>query len=1031
MKFTRLLIASLTLAGLMYGCTDDSSSKSNAITLVPEDTADLCADGLDNDNNGIKDCDEESCKGFDNCKSSEKQCPASMPEGKKECTCDKTTGTWINCQDDIPGEIECPADMPEGKKDCTCDKTTGTWINCQDDIKTEICDNEIDDDVDDKTDCDDEDCAEAENCKIVEPCIDKCNTESCKDSDYCTDFCSDKCETDECQNTEICKAIAYRCPDGEAECIGNTRYYCEDGVMKIEECNYQCTPAKCQSCEDVYGRETCTITLETGKWLHSYCNEQNEFIEEECPLGCENRHCRVCEDGATRCGADDKTIEICTAITGDSEWRSRPCDGICENGYCHTCSGPGTRCANGYIEKCTSGSIEVELTECEYGCLNEAQCRFCLTGQKGCSGDKITHCINGRWTNSDTVCPNGCSNGECIVDDNVDDNNNHMKDKYDGDWQNAAECIKHSECTSGFCDHFVDGGKCMNRCTEDAQCINGYMCRPDGRCAPKEFVTVWETTASNEQIGFNLRCSEDQPCNVTIIWDNETAENKSIRKYSPGEMKHTFSTAGEHTIKISTTNAVKWRILVGSKDQLRRVDAFGPIGLDALAFRETSEIKLSRVDIPDATLLEGYGLFDYSKMNDKTIRNWDMSMVDDAGYMFYNASQFNQDLSSWDVSNVTSMECMFDGASSFTGTTGWWIFKKDLNNWDVSKVKNMKLTFGYAESFRSDLSNWDVSNVTNMNSMFFYATNFNKDISKWNVSNVTDMSSMFENTSFNQDISNWDVSSVTTMYGMFDDAVDFNQDISKWDVSNVTSMKEMFYNASVFNQDISKWNVSNVTNMFRMFEFSKAFNQDISRWDVSNVTNMAEMFYNASVFNQDISGWSVSNVTDMHEMFKYSAFNQDISKWDVSNVTDMHEMFKYSAFNQDISKWNVSNVTNMSGMFMDSTFNQDISKWNVSNVTNMNKMFYEARIFDQDLSAWGNRVKNVEDMAEMFAGSHLSYKMSWHPTAIIQSKDCSRLHNIFYNTQLSCTAIKSIVQLWAISSIGCTEDVLNKSCTNP
>ena len=77
-----ILASLLTFAG----CTDDSSSNSS----VSEDTAELCADGVDNDNNGVKDCDEDSCKSFDNCKSEEKQCPASMPEGKKNCTCDKT-----------------------------------------------------------------------------------------------------------------------------------------------------------------------------------------------------------------------------------------------------------------------------------------------------------------------------------------------------------------------------------------------------------------------------------------------------------------------------------------------------------------------------------------------------------------------------------------------------------------------------------------------------------------------------------------------------------------------------------------------------------------------------------------------------------------------------------------------------------------------------------------------------------------------------------------------------------------------------
>ena len=35
---------------------------------VPENTEALCKDGIDNDNNGKTDCNEESCKDFDYCK---------------------------------------------------------------------------------------------------------------------------------------------------------------------------------------------------------------------------------------------------------------------------------------------------------------------------------------------------------------------------------------------------------------------------------------------------------------------------------------------------------------------------------------------------------------------------------------------------------------------------------------------------------------------------------------------------------------------------------------------------------------------------------------------------------------------------------------------------------------------------------------------------------------------------------------------------------------------------------------------------
>ena len=53
--------------------------------------------------------------------------------------------------------------------------------------------------------------------------------------------------------------------------------------------------------------------------------------------------------------------------------------------------------------------------------------------------------------------------------------------------------------------------------------------------------------------------------------------------------------------------------------------------------------------------------------------------------------------------------------------------------------------FYNAKNFNGDLSKWNVSNVRNMEYMFGYAKKFNGDLSKWNVSNVTNMYDMFEN----------------------------------------------------------------------------------------------------------------------------------------------------------------------------------------------------------------------------------------------------------------------------------------------
>ena len=113
------------------------------------------------------------------------------------------------------------------------------------------------------------------------------------------------------------------------------------------------------------------------------------------------------------------------------------------------------------------------------------------------------------------------------------------------------------------------------------------------------------------------------------------------------------------------------------------------------------------------------------------IENWDTSKVTNMNHMFYNATNFNEDIGKWDTSNVTDMSEMFYKAREFN---------QDIGNWDTSKVNNMDEMFKYASKFNKDIGEWDTSNVTNMYCMFSYAKEFNQDyISRWDTSKVIDM----------------------------------------------------------------------------------------------------------------------------------------------------------------------------------------------------------------------------------------------------------------------------------------------------
>lgn len=104
-------------------------------------------------------------------------------------------------------------------------------------------------------------------------------------------------------------------------------------------------------------------------------------------------------------------------------------------------------------------------------------------------------------------------------------------------------------------------------------------------------------------------------------------------------------------------------------------------------------------------------------------RGAELYNLDSTQDMFFNAIDFNDDISHWDMSLVTNVSNMFNGASSFNG---------DINKWDVRNVVGMANFFRGDASFNQELSSWDVRKVTSMDSMFRDATAFNKDISAWN-----------------------------------------------------------------------------------------------------------------------------------------------------------------------------------------------------------------------------------------------------------------------------------------------------------
>ena len=473
----------------------------------------------------------------------------------------------------------------------------------------------------------------------------------------------------------------------------------------------------------------------------------------------------------------------------------------------------------------------------------------------------------------------------------------------------------------------------------------------------REFITVWRTTAPNEQITIPMGGSTAA---YMIDWGDGTPPQDVS-----GGQTHTYADAGTYTVRITGDFD---RIYLGGDSEnaakLQSIEQWGTIPWSSMAgaFQHAANMGYGATDAPDLSRVTDMShMFNSATRFDGDLSSWNVSGVTDMSGMFSSATAFDHSLNNWDVSQVTNMSAMF----FYTG------LNQPLDNWNTSQVIDMSNMFGFTFLFNQTLNNWDVSSVTDMSGMFILTSKFNQPLDNWNTSQVTDMSGMFAATlTFNQPLNNWDTSQVTDASFMFSGADKFNQPLDNWDTSQVTDASFMFSGADKFNQPLDNWNTSQVTDMSGMFSNAVLFNRPLNEWDVSSVTDTSDMFNNARAFNGRISSWNVSSVTNMSGMFDSAQnFNQPLSEWDVSQVTNMSRLFQAgnlgNAFVQPLDNWNVSSVTDMSDMFSNVFFfNQPLSEWDVSSVTDMSGMFSSASFFNQSLSEWD--VSSVTDMSGMF-----------------------------------------------------------------
>lgn len=418
------------------------------------------------------------------------------------------------------------------------------------------------------------------------------------------------------------------------------------------------------------------------------------------------------------------------------------------------------------------------------------------------------------------------------------------------------------------------------------------------------FISTWNTAntsaGSSTSTQVKLPLLSSGTYNFTVQWGDGNSD--VITVWNQAQTTHTYASSGTYTISINGT-------------------------IQGWAFQATGD-----------------------RLKILTIVNWGtLKPTNSPTFLGYCA---NLNLSSvagtLDLTGVTSFSSWFRNSTALTTING-------MDSWDTSNITDLSLMFYQCSNFNQNLGSWNVSNVTSFYGMFGYNSKFtnggSSTINSWVLKNTgtIDMSIMFQNASlFNQPIGSWDTSRVTSMTQMFESCAAFNQNISTWNTGNVITMSNMFWACSNFSSDISGWNVGNVTTFSGMFAVAHAFNRNLGAWNVSKCTNFSFMFYANNGFNNggstDINNWTLkaTGSINMDSMFRLCYFNQPIGSWNMVAVTNMYRMFRdNTSFNQSVGSWNTSAVTDMGEVFNVATaFNQNIGSWNVSNVTNfVNFMF--------------------------------------------------------------------------------------------
>lgn len=407
-------------------------------------------------------------------------CEVSHPVDPAYDNCRQAGGTWQNskclCSDGV--DTVC-----RNNKLYTC--TYGLFdqgIDCPGVCKDDkLCVLELDNECDESgytcnyTNINDQNLYKCDGGKLVldkvckNGCVDnKCVAECNKDEIECVGMYEKVCSEDGFWKTENycpwgCDGDKCKCHEDDEICHNNTKYTCEDGVVKNKgPCDNACS----------MGDVKCT---DEGKILQ--CTNGNWPSESHAVSGiCEDGRLTICKENV-----DGKFVlnrEICEKGCDET---GKSCKQASDNPE-PSCQEGRKECTNNTLKICKNGQWE-KLEDC---------------GEKGCKDNNSCH--SSTSNNYDVVC----SDGELTCIDM------ELKICEQGQWQLKEKCNDDSGTDMGFC--YID--QCI-KCEEiiGADCIGNMqsqiMCQTSEGRIPTQIDCAFGCTSNND--GYCEPCSESMP----------------------------------------------------------------------------------------------------------------------------------------------------------------------------------------------------------------------------------------------------------------------------------------------------------------------------------------------------------------------------------------------------------------------------------------------------------------------------------------------------------------------------------------